>query len=176
MRHALTFFTALALLGAAPLAVAGDGYSNDPAHHVYDESRDAAADVAAALALIQGTDKRVVVALGANWCHDSRGLARHLQSEVMTPILVDSFEVVWVDVDTPQMGMARNQELATRFGITPLEGTPTVVVLDADGNVLNSEADARRWRNADSFSTEEVFADFTHYSVMTAAAPEHLGD
>ena len=155
--------------------MAGDGYPNDPAHRVYDESRDAEADVAAALARIQGTDKRVVVALGANWCHDSRGLARHLQSEAMEPIL-ESFEVVWVDVDTPQMGMARNQELATRFGITPLEGTPTVVVLDADGSVLNSEADARRWRNADSVSTEEVLADFTRYSVMPAATPKYLGD
>jgi len=146
-------------------ACAAPAYSDDPVHsesvvetRVYDASRDAAADVDTALESVQGTDRLVIVSLGANWCHDSRGLVEHFAHPSIRPIIRERFEVIYVDVGTPQIGQARNDALAARFGISPLEGTPTVVFLDAEGVRLNAIAEARAWRNAHSRSVEDVRA------------------
>ena len=133
-------------------AWAAEGY------RVYDRDADAQADVAAALARVQGTDRRVLVSLGANWCHDSRGLAEHFARPELTDAL-SPFEVVYVDVAR----RTRNQDLAARWGLLDAErgeqvGTPNLVVLDASGARLNTVADARAWRRADSFAVEEVSA------------------
>ena len=164
MRHALTLFTTLALLGAVPFAVAGDGYVNDPAHHVYDESRDAEADVEAAFARARLSGKRVLVVFGANWCHDSRGLVRHFQTSEISEFVEANFETVWVDVDTPQMGMGRNLELAAALGQDEVVGTPTVVLLDPMRVRINRQDTATAWRNSDSRTTDEVLAELKSYA------------
>ena len=158
MKYLLPIALALSACAATTLPVLA--HAEAAGHAVYDASRDAAADVEAALARVEGTERKVVVVMGANWCHDSRGLAEHFARSEIAPVIAAHYEVVWVDVGTPQRGEARNQELADRFGITPLVGTPTVVVLDGSGAMLNSEADARSWRNAYSREADDVLAYF----------------
>ena len=142
---------AFASLGVIP-ASAAEGY------RVYDPDRDAAADMREALARVEGTDRRVLVSLGANWCHDSRGLAEHFAREELQPLLAP-FEVVYIDVKDRD----RNQDFAEHWGLLDPDtqqqvGTPNLVVVDADGNRLNSVEDARGWRRADSRSVDEVAA------------------
>ena len=161
MRYVLVIFALL--LSACSTAYGGEGHGGghiaEAAHRVYYEGRDAEADVAAALSRVAGTERRVIVAMGGNWCHDSRGLAAHFEDPGLEALLDEHYEVVYVDVGIPQTGRGRNGDLAERFGVAPLVGTPTVVVLDSDGAVLNRE-DAPTWRDADSRSTEEVLAYF----------------
>ena len=142
---------ALLGIGANPMhAMAAEG------HRVYDPQADAAADMRAALARVEGTDRRVLVSLGANWCHDSRGLAEHFARPEIAPLLAP-FEVVYIDVG----GRDRNQDFAEHWGLLDPDtgqqvGTPNLVLVDADGHRLNSVEDARGWRRADSKSVEEV--------------------
>jgi thiol-disulfide isomerase/thioredoxin len=165
--HLLCLAFALPLIGCASAAYSAaesaEPHSwNSEETRVYDSSRDADADVTAALSRVAGTERKVIVSMGANWCHDSRGLVEHLGKPEVAPLIAANYEVVYVDVGRPQKGEGRNAELAERFGVAPLVGTPTVVILDAQGMVLNRE-DAPSWRNAHSRTTEEVreyFAGF----------------
>ncbi len=121
------------------------------------------AEVDAALARAEASDRRVIVALGANWCHDSRAFAGWLGTPRFTALTDAAFEVVYVDVGMPQSGEAKNMAVARRFGFDPLEGTPTVLVVDPDGTVLNADS-ARSWRNTASRSEDAIYAELAGYA------------
>ncbi len=91
--------------------------------------------------------------MGGNWCHDSRGLAGYnLQSEIAALIASD-YVLVYVDVGQRN----RNLDIARRFGIAKLIGTPTIVIAEPDGTVVNA-ATVHEWRNAASRPTSEWLA------------------
>ena len=162
MRFLLPVTAALLALGSPSFA--GDTYPNDPAHHLYDASADAATDIEAALARAALSNKRVLVVFGANWCHDSRGLVEHFQRPEIAEYVAANFETVWVDVDTPQMGKGRNLDIAAKYGQAKVVGTPTVVLLDGSGLRINREDTATAWRNSDSRTPEEVLAELKTYA------------
>lgn len=125
--------------------------------------RDANADVDLALAEAKVSGKMVVVIMGANWCHDSVGLAGWLDTPRFLKMIKDRYEVVYVDVGTPQTGNGRNLDIARRFGIKKVKGTPLVMLVSADGALLNSRKDAASWRNAASREEDAIFAYFADF-------------
>ena len=164
-RHALL---AACLSLAACASVSPASASRHPEAASYDASADAMAEVDAALARAEGNGKRVIVALGANWCHDSRAFAGWLDTPRFQAMADRAFEIVFVDVGNPQAGEGRNLAVARRFGIDPVEGTPTVLVLDADGTLLNPET-ARGWRNAASRSEDAIYAELERFAPPSGA-------
>ena len=140
-------------------------------HRAYDATADAEADVAAALARAQEAGKRVLVVLGANWCHDSRGFVEHLERPDIAALVDGAFEVVYVDVGSPQTGQARNLEIAERFGQSEVVGTPTVILLDDTGVRLNREDSATAWRNAHSRSPVAVLEELKVYAEWQPCYP-----
>jgi hypothetical protein len=146
----------LALLGGMAL-MAGD--VAHPEATLYDPARNASVDVDAALARANATNKRVIVALGANWCHDSRTLAGWFATPRFRQMLTPRYEIVFVDIGSPQTGKGRNMDVATRFGIRKIKGTPIVVIVSPEGGVLNRK-DAPKWRNAASRTEEDIFKYF----------------
>ncbi len=131
-----------------------------PEARPFAERDSAMADVDAALVRAAESGKRVIVVMGANWCHDSRGLAGWFATPRFSEMLNVKYETVYVDVGTPQSGEGRNIDVAQRFGIESQENTPMVLVLSADGKLLNSEEDAKSWRNAASRSEDAIFTYF----------------
>jgi hypothetical protein len=127
--------------------------------HVYSESRDASADVDAALARSAANGKRVIIVMGANWCHDSVGLASWFETPRFAAMLAPKYEIVYVDVGTPQSGEGRNLDIAKRFGAKKIKGTPNVLILSPNGKLLNKK-DAPTWRNAASRSEEDIYRYF----------------
>ena len=87
--------------------------------------------------------------LGANWCHDSRALAGWIETPRFAALVAEHYELVFVNVGMPQTGEGRNLEIARRFGLDELKGTPALVVLAADGRAINLDT-AASWRNAAS--------------------------
>ena len=73
-------------------------------------------------------------------------------------MLGQRYELVYVDVGHRD----RNLELAERFGVAPLRGTPTVVIARADGTPLNA-ATAGGWRNAASRKANDIFRYFARF-------------
>ena len=160
-KGALAALVAVASLSAcastATHDTAGPAAMSHPEGAIFDPSVDAHAAVDAALATAQSEDTLVLVVMGANWCHDSRALASYLMEPELAALLDEHYEVVTINVGLPQTGDGFNLGVAERFGVTS-EGTPNVLVLDGEGQLLNSQEDAVSWRNSASRTSAAVLA------------------
>ena len=149
------FAAALLLVGGTVFAK-GEGGHDYPEARLYDVSDNAMGDVDAALARASENGKRVLVAFGGNWCHDSRAFAGWTQDERIGALIDERFELVFVNVGIPQEGDGHNQHILERFGMGEQEGTPLVLALTADGEVINAKT-AQSWRNTASRSEDEIY-------------------
>lgn len=156
MKRLLAAVLLASVLLAAPPVLAGDGAPTA----YYPKIADDAARLDAALASAKAEGKLAVIVFGADWCHDSQALAGLLTSEAFKAEFGERFTVTFIDVGVPQTGQGRNLDLAKRFGIAKMPGTPTMVVIAPDGDRLNSRKDAYAWRDAASRSEAEVFGWF----------------
>ena len=150
MRLFTLLLLALSLLGASP-ALAAD----HPEASSYDASADATKQVDDALALARAEGKEVLLVMGANWCHDSRALAGWLATPRFQQLVAEKYELVFVDVGSPQTGEGRNLEIARRYGVE-VENTPTVLILSSAGELLNPRT-AKRWNNSSRHSEDEIY-------------------
>lgn len=156
----------LAGILAAFLVIGGAMLNNAMAHgdagHDYPEARsytvsaNATADVDAAFDRASQNDKRVLLVMGANWCHDSRALAGWLATERFEALVEAKYELVFVNVGMPQTGDGHNLEIAQRFGVEELPGTPNLLVLTAEGDLVNADT-ATTWRNSASRDEDAIY-------------------
>lgn len=145
----------LALFLFAPMAMADDG---SPAP--FDQNYSAMADVDAALAEALAENKRLLLVFGANWCHDSRGLAGHFQDPELAATLRDHYVTRFIDVGWRD----QNQDVIRRFGVAALYATPMVMIIDpADETLLNRDA-REAWGSAASTPVEQARAYFAHWA------------
>ncbi len=158
MRYILLLFAGLALFPVSAL-LAEPVEAGHPEARPYDKAVDAAAAVDAALARAALAEKRVILVMGANWCHDSRGLAGWFAQRRFAAMLQDKYEIVYIDVGK----RARNIDIARRFGIKAIKGTPTVLVLSPGGDLLNRKS-APKWRDAASREEDDIFTYFDQFA------------
>ncbi len=148
---------ALVLVGCATVAdrVTHSGHDY-PEARSYAVSEDAVADVDAALANASANNKRVLLVMGANWCHDSRALAGWLATERFAQLVDAKYELVFVNVGMPQQDDGHNIAIAQRFGVDDLPGTPNLLVLTAEGELVNAET-ATTWRDTASREEDAIY-------------------
>ena len=130
MKYPALFRTLLAVaaLAIAPLLHAADL----PAK--FDPTRDAAKDVAAATAQAKAEGKRVIVDVGGEWCSWCHILDRFIGDNADVKSLIDA-KYVWVKVNwSPQN---KNEALLSKW--PKIQGYPHLIVLDADGKLLQSQ-------------------------------------
>ena len=163
IRTAIAAVLALALAGCAGGAPATISEPGPPEASAYTVTPDAMADVDAALARASANGKRVLLVMGANWCHDSRALAGWLETPRFAALTAQAFEVVYVNVGVPQTGDGVNLEIAKRFGLDDLKGTPALLVLTPDGKAVNLDT-AASWRNAASRSEDAIYAELAGFA------------
>jgi thioredoxin-related protein len=123
---------AIALLGFA-IAAAAAGL---PAR--FDPSRDAAADVAEAIALANAQGKHVIVDVGGEWCSWCHILDRFIAGNPDVRSLIDA-KYIWVKVNFSKEN--RNEALLARW--PKVVGYPHLFVLDANGRLLHSQDTGR---------------------------------
>jgi hypothetical protein len=126
----------------------------------YAVTTNAMGDVDAALARAAGNGKRVLVVLGANWCHDSTALAGWLETPRFAALAAERYELVFVNVGMPQTGDGHNLAVPQRFGLAEIKGTPALLVLTTEGKAVNLDT-AAGWRNAASRSEEAILTELT---------------
>jgi protein disulfide-isomerase len=97
----------------------------------YDETANAQNDIADAINLAEKTDKYILLEMGGNWCPDCRTLGEYFAREDIKSWLDERFIVVAVDVGE----WDKNLDIAERYGNPISEGIPSLVVLDAEGNL-----------------------------------------
>lgn len=154
MRRALWLAAALAV-GVPTVAFAKPAVAAHPEAKPFGHPGRARQEVAAALTRAAGNGHRVLLVFGANWCHDSRALAGWFATPRFRELLASRYELVWVDVGKKD----KNLDLARRFGLDGIAGTPTVLIVDATGKPLNL-SDAPSWKNASTRDPDAIYAAF----------------
>jgi len=125
----------------------------------YDKEADAEVDINHTLVAAKEEGKLGLLVFGANWCHDSRALAADFEKPRFQTLLRSHYKMTYVDVGQKN----RNIDLARKFGVDDIVGTPTVFITDSDGNVLNLDT-APTWRNAASRAEDDVYDYFREFA------------
>lgn len=100
----------------------------------FDPARDAAADVATAVAMAKAQGKRVLVDVGGEWCSWCHILDRFVESDPQVRQLRDD-HYVWVKVNFSPA--SRNEALLARW--PKVTGYPHLFVLDERGELVHSQ-------------------------------------
>jgi thiol:disulfide interchange protein len=100
----------------------------------FDPSRNAAADVAQALALAKANGKRVIVDVGGEWCSWCHILDRFIAGNADVRSLIEA-KYVWLKVNYSKEN--RNAPLLAHW--PKITGYPHLFVLDASGRLLHSQ-------------------------------------
>ena len=103
--------------------------------HIYSETADPKADIAAALKQAKQEHKRVLIDFGGDWCGDCQVLHHYFDESPNKEILDKSFVVVNVFVDSQ---IDNHLDIGEKYGIPLKKGVPAIAVLDAGSKVLYS--------------------------------------
>lgn len=160
LRSPLQFMATILALVAL---LSGCASTKSPAMYRYEASPSVFNDVVEAQQRALDEEKLLLVVLGAQWCHDSTGLAQRFESEEMQPILMSHYETVFVDV-----GMLEDRRNITqRFDYPIYYATPTVMIVDPATSSLMNRASMAMWGRADSIALSdyvEYFSLFPRYT------------
>lgn len=127
---------------------------------VYESGVDAGAAIDAALARAEARQVNALLVFGANWCHDSRGLADVLTTNpALAPYAASQFETVFIDVGT----RSRNLDQLARFGVEDIFGTPTLVIASAQGATLNADS-VHHWRTVYDAAPADIAAYLARFA------------
>lgn len=159
MRHLGILATLLLAFAPCTVVLAVEEQHSEDGLRPFNEKANANADIDTALAAAMARGTRVLVVLGGNWCHDSRGLAKKFENPDLATLIAAHYELVWVDVGHRD----RNMDIPARFGVHGLIGTPSILILSADGELLNADS-VHDWRNADSETLAEVYDYFAEWA------------
>lgn len=131
----LLVLSALLLTLAATAGAAGaEGGSSKLPPAGYDESRDPAADLKAAVAQAQRENKRILLEVGGEWCVYCRILNKVIHDdERLTQRLRDGFVVVKVNFSEK----VKNEAFLSRYPQIP--SYPHLFLLESDGALLLSQ-------------------------------------
>lgn len=166
MKYIILIMTVL-LSACAVTSLAAEKEEGHAAAHEeprpYDPAADAEIDINHTLLAAKEEGKLGLLVFGANWCHDSRALAAHFEKPRFETLLRSHYKMTYIDVGEKD----RNIDLARKFGVDDIVGTPTVFVTDSDGKVLNLET-APTWRNAASREEGAIFDYFRSFAHLTA--------
>jgi len=103
--------------------------------HLYSDTADPKADIAAALKQASAEHKRVILDFGGDWCGDCQVLDIYLHQPPNADLLESNFLVVHVDIGH----MDKHVDVAEKYGIPLKKGVPALAVIDAKGKVLYSQ-------------------------------------
>jgi len=139
-RAILSFAVVLILSGSAVAAPAPSPSISSlaqlatPLPYPYDEGADANAQVAAAMAKAKADHKLLLIDLGGNWCGDCRVLAAFMRLPEIAAFVDAHYVVVPVDVGREN----KNLQIPGRWGVTKLQGVPSLLVVDRQGRLIDA--------------------------------------
>ncbi len=168
MRTLLIGLITAAIISGCAHAQAGqtpDKCSEKPngAYHIYHAGVNSMDDIDKALSQARIRNTKLMVVMGANWCHDSVGFAARLDKPKFKALTRENYEVVYVNAGTQPRQKDQNRAVSKRFGVEAIVGTPTVFIVAADGTVLNPDS-AGYWRYADSIPEDMSYAYLAYYA------------
>ncbi len=148
----LGLVTPLLLVGV-PVSVAQSPQAPYRAKHIYSETANPTADIAAALAKAKSEHKRVILDFGGDWCGDCQVLDIYFHQSPNAQLLDKNFVLVHVWIGH----MDAHVDVADKYGVPLKKGVPALAVLAADGKVLYAQktGEFEDMRNMESSSVTE---------------------
>jgi thiol:disulfide interchange protein len=124
-----------------------------PSRHIYSETADPKADIAAALAVARRDHKRVLVDFGGDWCGDCQVLDIYFHQPPNADLLAQNFVLVHVWIGH----MDANLDIPAKYGVPIAKGVPALAVLSPSGQTLYAQrtGEFENMRNMDSASVTE---------------------
>ena len=110
-------------------------------------------------------NKKALLVLGAQWCHDSKGLAKNFSTPEMQQILIDNYQVLFIDVGYLEKGF----DVVKKFNLPVYYGTPTVMVVDPNSAKVLNRSSMQKWLNADKVPLTEYVEYFNAFSSNNSA-------
>jgi thiol:disulfide interchange protein len=107
-----------------------------PHNHIYDETADPKALIAAAFKKAKAEHKRVILDFGGDWCGDCQVLYYYFHKSPNVEILDSNFVLVPVWVGR----IDKNLDLAAKYGVPLKHGVPALAVVDSRGKVLYAQS------------------------------------
>jgi thiol:disulfide interchange protein len=104
--------------------------------HIYSDTADPKADIAAGLAQAKSMRKRVILDFGGDWCGDCQVLDIYFHQPPNGELLEKNFILVHIWIGH----FDANVDVAAKYGVPIHRGVPALAVLNADGKVLYSQA------------------------------------
>jgi thiol:disulfide interchange protein len=165
--RAAAFATAIAL--AAGAAHGAEAVLAAPQSHVgaqtFDPSRDAARDVADAVALAKASGRRVLVDVGGEWCVWCHLLDHFFATDGEALRLRKRYYVVVKVNWSPDN---HNDAVLSRW--PPVAGYPHLFVLDADGRLVHSQP-TDVLEKGRGYDRDRIIAFLRRYAPMTVTTP-----
>jgi thiol:disulfide interchange protein len=125
----------LAATSMAPIPAAAQYSTPTVNKHLYSDTADPKADIAAAMKLARRQNKHIILDFGGNWCGDCLVLDYYFHQSPNDAMLAKYFLVVHVDIGH----MDHNVDIAEKYKVPIKKGVPALAVLDATGKLLYSQ-------------------------------------
>jgi thioredoxin 1 len=135
-----------------------------PNIQLYDDPKEAPAEIAAALTAAAKGHKRVLLVFGGNWCYDCHVLDAAFHSKEIAPLVNENYLVVHVNVGDYD----KNLDLAKKYEIPLEKGVPSLAVLDPDGKLVVSQKKGE-FESTTRIGPENVIEFLTYWK------PQHGG-
>ena len=105
-------------------------------------------------------NKQALFVLGAQWCHDSKGLAQKFSTPQMQKILNDNYQVLFIDVGYLEKGF----DIVKQFNLPVYYGTPTVMVVEPNSTKILNKSTMQKWLSADKVPLAEYVEYFDSFA------------
>ena len=130
----------LLLASFSMFAQQSESQEKPPAHayttkHIYSDSADPKADIAAALAQARKEHKRVLLDFGGDWCGDCQVLDIYFHQAPNDQLLTKNFVLVHVWIGH----IDHNLEYPEKYGVAIKKGVPALAVLDENGKPIYAQ-------------------------------------
>lgn len=146
--------------------------NHDKTPNVYVSSASPMSDIDIGMEKAKQRGTNLLLVMGAQWCHDSRGLASKFAKPEVAALLNDNYEVVFVDV-----GFYNDLRYITnRFGQASYFATPTVMVINPQNEEVVNRGDMDIWGSADSIPVADYLDYFSRYSTIHSASPQKISE
>ena len=114
------------------------------------------------LAEAKSKGQLAMLVLGAQWCHDSRGLAENFSRKELHALLGERYQIAFIDVGY----LLDRRSITQRFGYPNYFGTPTVLIVEPHKELLLNYASVSKWQNAASVPPADYLRYFSQYSYV----------
>jgi len=128
--------------------------------YIFSPTTEISSQVEQTLIAAKTQNKQALFVLGAQWCHDSKGLAQKFSTPQMQKILNNNYQVLFIDVGYLEKGF----DIVKQFGLPVYYGTPTVMVVEPSSTKIVNRSTMQKWLSADKVPLTEYIEYFDSFS------------